>query len=175
MARRTLLLFGGVAAVCAMVACEGSSTTTVMQGTAEDETAIRALPDRYVAAYNAGDAAGIAVLTADDYQAVAPDGTLVTGKGGVEKMVSMEMQMNEKMKLDVALSVTTDFLHWLSADSATIGGRWTVTGVPPGQPDKGAWLAVTHKSSDGQWLVTSDLSTPFLQPPPAQTPQASGS
>ena len=174
MTGRTRLLSAGVAAVCMTVACGGESTTTMMQGTAEDEAAIRSLPDRYVAAYNADDAAGIAALTADDYQAVAPDGMLVSGKAGVEKMMGMEMQMNQKMNVDPTLSVTTDFLHWLGADSATIGGKWTVTGVPTGQPDKGSWLAVVHKSADGQWLVTSDLNTPFMQPPPAETPQPSG-
>jgi uncharacterized protein (TIGR02246 family) len=174
MAGRTRLLIAGVAAICAAVACGGTSTTTMMQGTAADEAAIRSLPDRYVSAYNARDAAGIAAIMADNYQAVAPDGTIVQGKTGVQKMVGMEMQMNEKMKLDVTLSVTTDFVHWLGADSATIGGTWTATGVPAGQPGKGAWLAVTHKSPDGQWLVTSDLSTPFMESP-AETPQASGS
>jgi len=171
MKSRTILLFVGLATAFTTVAC-GGAPDMAMQGTAEDEAAIRGLPDRYVAAYNAGDAAGIAALAADDYQAVAPDGTLVSGKAGVERMTAAEMQMNRKMNVTVTLSVSMDFLHWLDAENATIGGSWTVTGVPAGQPDRGSWLAVVHKSPDGQWLLTSDLAAPFLQPPPAEAAPA---
>lgn len=167
MTARTALVLAGFAVAVTTVACGGGNMA--MQGTAEDEAAIRGLPDRYVAAYNAKDATGIAALAADDYQAVAPDGTAINGKAGVEQMLSAEMQMNQKMNIDVTLGASMDFLHWLSAESAAVGGSWTVTGVPEGQPNRGSWLAVVHKSPDGQWLLTSDLAAPHLEPPAPET------
>jgi uncharacterized protein (TIGR02246 family) len=163
---RTVLLPLGVATLVLTIACAGSPEMA-MQGTAEDEAAIRALPDRYETAYNANDAAGIAALAYDGYQAVMPDGTLVSGKSGVEKMVGMDMQMNEKMAPEATLDVSLDFLNWLDAGNATIGGTWTMNGAPPEAPGSGSWLAVVHKTENGEWLLASDLAAPNLPPPPA--------
>ena len=171
MKARTIPFVVALAAAVTLVGC-GGETTMPMQGTAEDDATIRGIADRYVAAYNANDAAGIAALVADDYEAVAPDGTMVRGKAGVEKTTGMEMQMMEKMNVDTTLSASLDFLHWLNAESATVGGSWTMAGLPEGQPDRGSWMAVMHKSPDGQWLVTSDLTATYLPPPPAEAEAA---
>jgi ketosteroid isomerase-like protein len=152
------------------VACSGAPEMA-MQGTAEDEAALRGLADRYVTAFNANDAAGIAALVTDDYRAVAPDGTLTSGPAGVEQMESQGIQMRQKMNVNLTLRATTDFVQWVNADTATVGGSWTADGVPEGQPNRGSWLAVAHKSADGEWQMMSTLAADYL-PPPAEAPPA---
>ena len=169
MRAQSLSWLAGLVAIAVTSGCSATSDMA-MQGTAEDEAAIRALADRYVVAFNANDAAGIAALVSDDYQAVAPDGTLMTGKAGVEKMLGMEMQMRQKMNVNLTLSVSTSFLHWLDAGNATMGGSWTATGAPQGQPDRGSWLAVAHKSPEGEWMLVSDLASNYMEPPSAAEP-----
>jgi len=172
MNRRTLLFVASLAAFAA-VACGGAANMP-RQGTAGDEAAIRSLADKYVAAFNANDASGIAALVADDYQAVAPDGTVVMGKSGVAKMLGTQMEMRQKMNVNLTLSVSTNFLYWLNVDSATMGGSWTAMGAPVGSPDRGSWLAVAHKSPDGEWRLVSDLAADYMRPPEAAEPVPAG-
>jgi uncharacterized protein (TIGR02246 family) len=170
MKRRDLFVLAGFVMALTAAAC-GGAPEMAMQGTAEDEAAIRGLADRYVAAFNAHDAAGIAALAADDYMAVAPDGTVVSGKAGVEKMQMSDMQMMQKMNMDMQLSAAVDFVHWLNAENATIGGTYALEGTPAEANSRGSFLVVAHKSADGEWLMVGDLGAPFI-PPPAPAPPA---
>ncbi|MFN2317288.1 MAG: SgcJ/EcaC family oxidoreductase [Gemmatimonadales bacterium] len=142
-----------------------------MSGTAEDEAAIRAQVTAYANAYTARDAAALAAIVTEDYESVAPDGRRISGRAGVQEMVAEEMAM---MPADVAMTVTatTDFLRWLSADAAVAGGTWSAMGAPAGMgPDRGAWLSVFVRDSDGQWRESNGMSAPYMPPPapPAAT------
>ena len=171
MKRRDLFVLVGFSVALTAAAC-GGAPEVAMQGTAEDEAAIRGLADQYVAAFNARDAAGIAALAADDYMAVAPDGTVVSGRAGVEKMQMADMQMMQKMNMDMTLSTSVEFVHWLDAENATLGGTYALEGTPTEANSKGSFLAVAHKSADGQWMMVGDLGAPFVPPPPAPAPPA---
>jgi uncharacterized protein (TIGR02246 family) len=155
--------------VMLMTACAGSPPAAT-QGTAEDEAAIRGLPEKYVAAFNANDAAGMAALADDSYQSVSPDGSLVTGKAGLQQMEEQGIKARRSANITATLSVTTDYLQWIGADAAAIGGAWSATGLPAGGPEKGSWMGVARKGADGQWRLTSTLAADYLPPPPPAAP-----
>jgi ketosteroid isomerase-like protein len=146
------------------VACAAPPAAT--QGTPEDEKAIRGVADKFVAAFNASDAAGMAALADESYQAVSSDGTMVKGKAGVQQAEEAGIKARQAANISMTLNVTTDYLMWNSAESATVGGAWSATGLPPGGPAKGSWLAVVRKATDGQWLMTSSLAADYVPPPP---------
>ncbi len=152
----------------ALTAC-ATAEPMPMAGTAEDEAAIRAQVTAYAAAYTAKDAAALAAIATEDYEAVNGDGTKLNGRAAVQEMVAAEMAM---MPADVTVTVsaTTEYLRWMSATHAVAGGTWTATGAPPGSgPDRGAWISVFRKDADGQWRMSHGMSAPYM-PPPAAPP-----
>jgi ketosteroid isomerase-like protein len=170
MRTRRVPYLAGLFAVVTFAACS-SAPSVATQGSAQDETAIRGLADKFVAAFNANNAAGIAAIVTDDYRSVAADGTAINGKAGVEKSESEAVQLRQKMNLNLTLSVSTDFLQWIDASNATIGGTWSITGAPGGSPNKGSWMGVAHKSAGGEWLLSSSLAADYVAPPlPAPAP-----
>ena len=170
MRTRRVPYLAGLAVVVTFAACS-SAPSVATQGSAQDETAIRGLADKFAAAFNANNAAGIAAVVTDDYKSVSPDGAAVNGKAGVEKAESEGIQIRQKMNLSLTLTVSTDFLQWIDASNATIGGTWTVSGAPAGSPGKGSWMGVAHKSAGGEWLLSSSLAADYVAPPlPAPAP-----
>jgi uncharacterized protein (TIGR02246 family) len=148
----------------ALTAC-ATAEPMPMMGTAEDEAAIRAQVTAYANAWAAKDAAALAAITTEDYEAVNPDGTKLTGRAAVQEMVAAEMAM---MPADVTmgLSATTEYLEWMSATHAVAGGTWSATGMPAGAgPDRGAWMSVFRKDADGQWRMSHGMSAPYMPPP----------
>jgi ketosteroid isomerase-like protein len=161
----------GLGAILVTGAC-GAAPEMAMQGTPEDELILRGVADQYVAAFNAGDAAALAAMVSDDYMVVVPDGSTISGKAGVEQMEAEGIQMRQKMNLNMTLHATTSFVQWLNAETATIGGTWTADGLPEGQPNRGSWLAVAHKTREGEWLLTSTLAADYIEPPPVDAAAA---
>lgn len=161
-------LLAGAAAMVLVSACAGAAAPAAT-GTADDEAAIRAVATGYATAYNAKDAAGIAALMAEDYDAVGPDGMRMTGRAAVESMTATELAAIPA-GATITLNVTTDFVRWIDANNATAAGGWTVAGLPPGVgQDRGSWLGVFRKDADGQWRMTGGLTSPYIPPPPAPT------
>jgi uncharacterized protein (TIGR02246 family) len=158
----------GAAGLVALAAC-AETEAPAMSGTPEDEAAIRAQVTAYANAYSTKDAAALAAITTEDYESVGPDGSRMSGRAAVQEMVAAEMAM---MPADMAISVTatTDYLRWLSADAAVAGGTWSSTGAPAGMgPDRGAWMSVFVRDTDGQWRMSNGMSAPYMPPPPAAT------
>ncbi len=156
----------GAVAVVGVASCAGMNAPATA-GSAEDEAAIRAQVTAYANAYTARDAAAVAAIATEDYESVGPDGSRVSGRAAVQDMLAAEMAM---MPADMPMTVTatTDYLRWLSADAAVAGGTWSSTGAPAGMgPDRGAWMSVFRRDSDGQWRMSHGMSAPYMPPPPA--------
>ena len=152
--RRVLVHVSVLAAVLALMsACAAPAPAT---GTAADETAIRAIPGKYAAAFNKGDAAGLAALVTEDYHAVLADGTIVKGRAAFEE--SEKAQATLRAGLPVTLNIQTTTVDWLSGNAAVAAGTWTLAGLPPGTgPEKGAWVGVMKKGDDGNWRLMTGL------------------
>jgi uncharacterized protein (TIGR02246 family) len=156
--------FFAAASALLLAACGGMAEIDMM-GTPEDEAAIRDLSTQYAAAYSARDAAALANLATEDYQAVSPDGQMVNGRAALQTMMAEEMNMMPA-DLQMQLSATTDFVRWIDADNAVAGGTWTASGAPEGMgPDRGSWIAVARQDADGTWRMASGMSAPYMPPP----------
>jgi len=169
-----VLRVSSVLGVLALAACAPPPATS---GTAADETAIRALAPKFAEAWNKGDVPAMTAMATDDYESVAPDGSVVKGKAAYEEMGKKEVA--GRAGLGLKLSVETTYVHWLGADTAAAGGTYTVAGVPAGMGSgKGSWMTVDKKGADGQWRMATGLVSEFVPPPampvPAATPAPKG-
>ena len=167
---RALSLFA-IAGVFALAACTAppppAPPTT---GTSDDEVALRGMGAKYAEAWSKGDVATLVTMVTDDYEAVAADGTVVKGKAAFEEME--KKQAAERAAMPMKLNVQTSYVHWAgSANGASIGGTWTIEGLPPGAgPGKGAWTGMAKKGTDGQWRLATGLVADYVPPPPAPAP-----
>ena len=176
--RKRFLQVCALAGVLAMAACARAQMPAAT-GSAEDEAAIRANGPKFAEAWNKGDVAAITAMLADNYQGVDPDGALIEGKAASE--AREKEAATQRAGLGLKLSIQTSYIHWVNANNASIGGTWTLAGLPPGAgADKGAWTALTQKSADGQWRIGTSLVAeyhPPAAPPaaPAPDPKSKGS
>jgi uncharacterized protein (TIGR02246 family) len=131
-----------------------------MAGTPADEQAIRDMIERVETAWNAKDAATMASLVTEDYNAINPEGRHTMGRAAYEANTQAEFAAERPEGM--ALSVDTGYVQWHGADAAAVGGTWTVTGVPMEQ--KGSWMAVVKRSGD-QWQMSNGLVATFVPEP----------
>lgn len=167
---RRFLQASALAGVLAMAACARAQTPPAT-GTSEDEAAIRANGPKFAAAWNKGDVAAISAMIVDNYHGVDPDGTVIDGKAANE---AREKELaSQRAGMGLTLSIQTAYIHWVNANNASVGGTWTLSGLPPGAgADKGAWTALTQKGADGQWKIATALVAEYHPPPapPAAAP-----
>lgn len=113
-----------------------------------DETAIRQAVEAYVAAYNKGDAKGLAALWSPEAVYTVPgSGEQVIGRDGIEKQFAQIFASSKGAKLD-AKSASIKFV---SPNVAIETGTATVL-QPPGAAEESAYSAVYVKR-DGKWLL----------------------
>lgn len=164
--RRFLVLGSAVA----LTACQPAAPAAM--GSADDEAAIRAMVTAYATAWGAKDPAALASMVTEDYETVLPNGTRITGRAAYQEMAAAEIAMMPA-DLTMTLSATTDYVRWLSADAAVAGGTWTAAGAPPeAGPNRGSWMGVFRRDTDGQWRMSNGASAPDIPmpaPPPAAT------
>ncbi len=165
MRSKNLLLPAAVLAVFTLSACAGAPAPMPMQGTADDEAALRGLAGRYVAALNANDAAALGAMVTEDYEVVEASGNHLMGRAAFQQMIETDIKARQEAGMMLNISATTEYLNWIDASHAVIGGTYAVSGVPEGAPAKGAWMAVAAKSATGDWQMMSSLGADYLAPP----------
>lgn len=174
--RQRFLQVCALAGVLAMAACASAPAAT---GTPEDEAAIRANGGKFAEAWNKGDVPAIQAMIADNYHAVEADGTLVEGKAANE--AREKESASQRAPLGLKLSIQTSYIHWVDANNASVGGTWSLAGLPPGAgAEKGSWTALNQKGADGQWKIATALVAEYHPPPappaaPAPDPKSKGS
>lgn len=150
----------GLAPVAMLAACapqEAADTSGTMEGTeamapaAVDADALRAQLDQFVSLWNAGDAASLGSLIAEDAVLMQPDGPPLEGRAAIMEAVSGSY--------DVAMfqqSATADEILALG-DYAYGRGTWTLNptaAAGEGAPTpSGKWSAVYKAGPDGAWQV----------------------
>jgi uncharacterized protein (TIGR02246 family) len=158
-------------ALVALAACAGGGGAAPMQ-TAADSAAVREIGDKYEAAWNAGDAAALAALVTEDYQSVDPNGTVITGRAAMETLSKAEFEGMKANPVPVKIDIMPGTMTFPAPTIAVTSGTWTLTGIPAGMgPEKGSYLAVSTKGSDGTWRMQSGLAAAYV-PPPAMPPAA---
>ena len=145
------------------VACAPPPAATT--GTAADEAAIRAMGAKYADLWNKNDVAGLVTMVTEDYEVVTPEGAVIKGRAGFEE--DQKKAAIARTGLPLKLNVTTAYVKWGGANSASIGGEWTMDGVPPGvAANKGAWTMFAVRGADNQWRMATGLVADAKMPPP---------
>jgi uncharacterized protein (TIGR02246 family) len=155
-----------LSAILLTAACGGSGT-----GAAPGDTApIDEIRNKYVAAYNAGDAAGVAAVFADDAISMPDHHAPLEGKAAIESYLRDLFGQYSFM-----IAVTPGETEVLG-DVAHEHGTFSITMTPkaggPALTDNGKYLVILKRGSDGRWLVHHDIDNTNV--PPAGAPAPSG-
>jgi uncharacterized protein (TIGR02246 family) len=118
---------------------------------AQDKTAIQKLNDAWTAAFNKGDAAGVAAMYAEDAYVLPPGSDIVKGRAAIEAFWRQAAQQLGDAKL-----TTLDVLP-LGPDAAREIG--TVTLRTKGQPPQEVVgkYAVVWRKIGGEWKLATDI------------------
>jgi uncharacterized protein (TIGR02246 family) len=125
--------------------------------TAEDEKAILANLERYIKAFNAGDARALAELWTEDGEFVQADGRSFRGRKAIQKELASLFTDSKGLKLEV----NVDSLRFISPTVALESGTSRVS-----RPSDGASTVtsyhVVHSKQDGRWLLASVQESPHV-------------
>lgn len=136
------IICGALFAVSSPVAAQGASGT---------EAAIRAGTEAWKAAWNAGDAAALASLYAEDATVMAPGQEPAVGRAAIEAGMgsALEAVPGGQMELETLEVMVND-------DMAVEIGRFVFSGADGSHVDHGPYVAV-WKQVDGKWLLYRDI------------------
>jgi uncharacterized protein (TIGR02246 family) len=153
-----------VLAIVIAAACSGSQVATP-----GDPAPVNAIRDKYIAAYNAGDAAAVAALFAEDAVSMPDHRAALVGRAAIESYFR-----DVFMQFSASVSVTPGETD-VTGDVAHEHGTFSVTLTPKAggsaTTETGNYLVVLKKGSDGNWLVHHDIDNSNVpHPAPAPTP-----
>jgi uncharacterized protein (TIGR02246 family) len=117
--------------------------------------------DQYTAAFNKGDAKGVAALYTADATRVGPDGQLLTGRAAVEKSYADGFAGAIKGS---TLSIQQGRVQVVTPDVKIMEGRFATTGAAG---VKGRYVNTAVRQG-GAWLLASVVTILDPPPPPAK-------
>jgi uncharacterized protein (TIGR02246 family) len=123
-----------------------------------DEAAIRANIERFVKAYNAGDAKAIAALFAPDGEIHDKEGNEAEGRQAIEKTFAKIFQDTPEKKIEVFV----ESIRFIGSDMALEVG--TTKETEPNEPPDIDRYTVIHVKRDGKWQMA--LARDTEGPPP---------
>ena len=145
-------------------------TSSTPQTTTTDTAPIDDIRNRYVAAYNAGDAAGAAALFAEDAVSMPDHAPALMGRAAIENSMKQMFAQNT-----VNLTVTPGETE-ITGDIAHEHGTFSITVTPKAggnaMSETGKYLVVLKRGSDGTWLVHHDIDNTNAPPSPQPAPPA---
>jgi uncharacterized protein (TIGR02246 family) len=123
---------------------------------------IEAGEQRWLGAFNGGDASGVAAIYATDARLLPPNSEIVQGRSEIEAFVKDFVQTGAKLKFDLLT------VHETPELCASVG-RYEMDFPPEsGAPqDRGKFIEVWKRQSDGSWLIVDDIFNSDLQAPPS--------
>lgn len=115
-----------------------------------DVAAIRGASESFVAAFNKGDAKGVAALWTEDGDYTDDSGTKFSGREAIEKEYAKFFAANPGHKIRLVI----DSLKLLGDGAAIEDGRAMLDPAPAGAPATSKYTAV-HVKVNGQWLMAT--------------------
>ena len=121
----------------------------------------QAATDGWIAAFNSGDAAGLALMYSPDAKILPPDQPIVSGYGAIEEFWKTFNPGNVRIEIS-------------EAETLKLGDYWfregTYSGLYPseGEPRVGKFIELWTRVG-GAWLIHRQMWSPNA-PPPAQMP-----
>jgi len=149
-------------AIFALGACAPAPAPAPAEPTDADRQALMDLMATVATAYNAQDVAGMGATVTDDYNGLSPDGTRIEGKAAYEAQLATEFA--EPFPEGFVLSIEVGYTQFHGADAATVGGMYSVAGLPEGAPNSGSYMVLAVRSGD-QWLTKNALVAAFVPEP----------
>ena len=120
------------------------------------------LADQYTAAFNKGDAKGIASLYTQDATRVGPDGQMLKGRAAVEKSYADGFAGALK---GAKLTITADGSQVVTPDVKIMDGTFSSTGGT--NPVKGRYVNTIVRQG-GTWLLATVITIPDAPATPAK-------
>ena len=149
------------AAAVASVGCQPAGEVmeeAVTEESMEDslEASVQALADEYAAAWNAGDAEGIAALYTADADSSGPDGEIYTGR---QQIAEHYRELLEGADAGTTISIRTTSTRELEPGVVLVNGGFEVTGSMGAEgeempPAKGLSTVVLVQDGD-TWRIAS--------------------
>jgi uncharacterized protein (TIGR02246 family) len=147
---RRLLIVVGVAAALGV--------TGIVHGQGKTDPALNKLAAEFEAAFNAGDAAKVASMYAEDAVLMPPNEPMVKGRSAIEARLKRDLA---KEKVTLKLSP----LHSaITGDTAHEAGTVTVT-LPDGRTVNEKYVAI-YKRVGNEWKIAYDIWNGDTAPPP---------
>ena len=129
----------------------------MLQSTAEVHEAIAAVIEKFMAAYNQGDAAGLAALYTENGQLLPTNSDLISGKLAIQKF--WQARINP-----VVSSVNLESVEIEVHDETAIEvGVYSVQGKENQVLDRGKYIAI-WKLEKRQWKLHRDMMNSSLPP-----------
>lgn len=139
--------------------------------TEQDVATIRAMLDPYIKAYNAMDAAALAMEDAEDALRMPADYPILKGRAAIEEHYRQRFEEAKKSYSTMTLGLTSEEVE-VFGDRAMHRGTWTWKGTPKSGAApveaKGKWLSILKRMPDGSWKVyrhSSNRDHPRLPDP----------
>ena len=127
-------------------------------GTSEVQSAIGAGVERFMAAFNRGDAAGLAALYTEGAQCLPPNGDFVTGRPAIAGFWQAVMDMGIK---EAQIEILEVEAH---GDTATEVSKFALLGEGGQVLDQGKYIVI-WKEEAGQWKLHRDIFNSSLPAP----------
>jgi len=113
-----------------------------------DEAAIRAVVTKFVAAYNAHDAAAVAALFLPAAQIINLDETAIEGRAAIEALFAELFEEHP----ETGLEVNIEAIRFIGPNLAVETGT-TVTVPPAGETPESGRYSVLHVRQEGKWSM----------------------
>jgi uncharacterized protein (TIGR02246 family) len=172
-----LVIVAVVLADCAPAASlpgtRGEPARAAVPGAQDTRTAVAAVWEAWMAAYERGDAAALAALFTEDGIYAANTGELLRGRAGIREgvqgWIERRPQVLGSLQLapDTRQHVVVDLLRFRTAGDAAYGlSRFNIQAEPSRcLVDAGHLLAVWRRQEDGEWRVESLVVNQLREPP----------
>jgi uncharacterized protein (TIGR02246 family) len=142
----------GLVVTSLFTGCSQQSAPGKASDTSADTAAIRAGVDKYLAAWNKGDATPYGAMIADDAILMPPDGPVVSGRDAIVAEITKENDTKTAQQ-----TATVDEVI-VTGDHAYARGTWNVTPIAGAgantQPLGGKWSILYRRGADGTWLTS---------------------
>jgi uncharacterized protein (TIGR02246 family) len=120
------------------------------------DESLQGIIDGFTAAWNAGDAAGVAAFYTMDGDSSGPDGEMYSGR---EQIAARYAELLETIYAGTTVSISTTTFRELEPGVVLTNGTWEVSGMTVAEgedmpPTKGLYSNIVVKEGD-EWLITS--------------------
>jgi uncharacterized protein (TIGR02246 family) len=138
-------------------AAVASAAASAKPGNEADEKAIRATAEKFLAAFNAGDAKAVGALWASDAEYTDEAGKSYQGRAAIENEYAELFKEHHGATMTVAI----ESVRFLGPDIAVEKGIAKVK-LPSADAPLGSRYTVVHARRDGKWIMVVGRDAPYV-------------